>query len=810
MEALLQDIRHAARSLRASPGFTLVAVVTLALGIGANTAIFSVVNGVLLAPLPYREPARLVTVNHFYPTLNNLRAPVSVPGFRDYSARTDLFTSAAVENGVAMNLTGGAEPERVNVSKVSGQYFSTLGVSAAVGRTLQPDEAEAGKDHVVVLTWGYWQSHFGGDKSAVGRKVTLDNQDYQIVGVMPASFRDFFSQRTDLFMPIVFTPDQFADNRRTNEFLPFIGRLAPGVTLERAQSELHTLAVQLRTTYTQSYSPDWDLKVTALADEASRGVRSGLLILLGAVAFVLLIACANVANLQLARTAAKARDIAVRVALGASPRRLMRYLLTESVVLALVGGVVGVVLALWGVPALLSLNGGNLPPTAHVGVDIRVLWFALLVSLATGLLFGLAPALQMARTDLHESLKEGGRSVGHRSSLALRRGLVISTVALALTLLIGAGLLIRSFARVVGVDPGFQPDNLLVFNVSLPQAKYPNDTVRDQVLLRINEALNTTPGVVSAGGTSNIPFGGNWSTASFNVEGYQVPANTPSPWGDMRLITPTYFATMRAPLLAGRQFTAGDRAGAPAVCIVDEELVHRYWPHTDPIGKRITFNMLTDSSIQWIQVVGVVGHLAHEGLDAQKRVQVYFPLAQNGLPFLGYVVRTAGDPMAALPSVRAAVRSVDPELPLANVNTMEKLIESSTGQRRFAMMLLIGFSLLAMTLASIGLYGVMSYTVSQRSRELGVRLALGADSREVLGLVLAQGLRLALAGVVIGLVAAFAVTRVMKNMLFGLSSTDPLTFVTISLLLVAVAVVASYLPALRATRVDPVVALRTE
>ena len=810
METLLQDLRHAARSLRSSPGFTLVAVLTLALGIGANTAIFSVVNGVLLAPLPYREPERLVTVNHYYPSLNNLRAPVSVPGFRDYSARTDIFASAAVQNGVAMNLTGGAEPERINVQKVSGQYFTTLGAAAAVGRTLQPDEAEAGKDHVVVLAWGFWQSHFGGDRAAVGRKITLDNQDYQIVGVMPANFRDFFSRGTDLFMPIVFTPDQFADNRRTNEFLPFIGRLAPGVTVERAQSELHTLAVQLRTTYTQAYSPDWDLKVTALSDEASRGVRSGLLILLGAVAFVLLIACANVANLQLARTAAKARDIAVRVALGASPRRLMRYLLTESVVLALAGGVVGVVLALWGVPALLSLNGGNLPATAHVGVDIRVLWFALMVSLATGLLFGLAPALQMARTDLHESLKEGGRSVGHRSSLALRRGLVISTVALALTLLIGAGLLIRSFARVVGVDPGFQPDHLLVFNVSLPQAKYPNDTVRDQVLLRINDALNATPGVLSAGGTSNVPFGGNWSTGSFNVEGYQVPPNAPGPWGDMRLVTPTFFATMRAPLLAGRQLTAADRAGAPAVCIVDEELVHRYWPHSDPIGKRITFNNLTDSSIQWIQVVGVVGHLAHEGLDAQKRVQVYFPLAQNGLPFLGYVVRTSGEPLAALPTVRAAVRSVDPELPLANVNTMEKLIESSTGQRRFAMLLLIGFSLLAMTLASIGLYGVMSYTVSQRSRELGVRLALGADTREVLGLVLVQGLRLTLVGVAIGLVAASAVTRVMKNMLFGLSSTDPLTFVTISLLLVGVALVASYLPALRATRVDPVVALRTE
>ena len=810
METLLQDLRYAVRSLLHHPGFTVVAVLTLALGIGANTAIFSVVNGVLLAPLPYREPDRLVTVNHFYPSLNNLRAPVSVPGFRDYSARTDLFASAAVENGMAMNLTGSGEPERVNVTLVTGQFFPLLGVAPALGRSLQPDEAEAGKNHVAVLSWGFWQRKFGGDRGVLGRKLTLNSEDYEIVGVMPARFQDFFSRRTDLFAPIVFKPADFADNRRTNEFLPFIGRLAPGVTVERAQTELHALAVRLRTTYTNSYSPDWDLKVTALSDEASRDVRSGLLLLLGAVAAVLLIACANVANLQLARTAARARDIAVRVALGASPRRLMRYLLTESVVLALAGGAVGVLLALWGVPALLALSSGNLPATARVGVDLRVLGFAVLVSLGTGLLFGFAPALQMARTDLHESLKEGGRSVGHRSSLRLRRGLVVSTVALALTLLVGAGLLIRSFARVVGVDPGFRPDHLLTFSISLPAAKYPNDTVRVQVLQRLNDALNATPGVVSAGGTSNIPFGGNWSTASFNVEGYQPPPNAPMPWGDMREVTPTFLTTMRAPLKAGRQFTAADRAGSPAVCIVDEELVHRYWPNVDPIGKRITFNNLSDSSIQWIQVVGVVGHLAHEGLDAQKRVQVYFPLAQNGLPFLGFTVRTTGDPLAALGTVRAAVRSVDPELPLANIASMDHLIEQSTGTRRFAMLLLGGFALLAMTLASIGLYGVMSYTVTQRARELGVRLALGADAREVLGLVLLQGLRLALTGVAIGLLAAFAVTRVMKNMLFDLSATDPLTFLTIALLLVAVALVASYLPALRATRVDPIVALRSE
>jgi putative ABC transport system permease protein len=810
MEALVQDLRYAVRSLLNHPGFTVVAVVTLALGIGANTAIFSVVNGVLLAPLPYREPDRLVTVHHFYPSLNNLRASVSVPGFRDYSARTDLFVSAAVENDMAMNQTGSGEPERVNVTLVSGQFFPLLGVPPALGRTLQPDEAVEGKNHVVVLTWGFWQRKYGADRAVLGRKLTLDNEDYEIVGVMPARFQDFFQRRTDLFTPITFKPGDYADNRRTNEFLPFIGRLAPGVTLQRAQAEMHTLAVQLRTTYTNNYSPDWDLKVTALSDEASRGVRSSLLLLLGAVAAVLLIACANVANLQLARTAARARDVAVRVALGASPRRLMRYLLTESVVLALAGGALGVLLALWAVPAMLAFNAGNLPATARVGVNLPVLGFALLVSLGTGLLFGFAPALQMARTDLHESLKEGGRSVGHRSSLRLRRGLVISTVALALTLLVGAGLLIRSFARVVGVDPGFQPDHLLTFQVSLPTVKYPNDTVRVAVLQRLTAALNAVPGLVSAGGTSNIPFGGNWSTASFNVEGYQPPPNTPQPWGDMRVVTPSFLTTLRSPLKAGRQFTDADRFGSPAVCIVDEELVRRYWPNSDAIGKRITFNNLSDSSIRWIQVVGVVSHLAHEGLDAQKRVQVYFPLAQTGLPFLGFTVRTSGDPLAALGSVRAAIRSVDPDMPLANVNTMEHLIAQSTGSRRFAMLLLGGFALLAMTLASIGLYGVMSYTVTQRARELGVRLALGADQREVLGLVLRQGLRLALTGVAIGLVAAFAVTRVMKNMLFNLSATDPLTFLMIALLLVAVALVASYLPALRATRVDPIEALRSE
>jgi putative ABC transport system permease protein len=811
METLLADLRYAVRSLRHAPGFTIVAVLTLGLGIGANAAIFSVVNGVLLAPLPYRNPGELVTVNHFYPSLNNLRAPVSVPGFRDYSARTDLFSAAAVENFQGMNLTGSGDPERITVAKVSGQFFPLLGVVPAAGRALQPDEAQAGKDHVAVLTWGFWQRKFGGGRDAIGKSILLNNESYQIVGVMPAAFKDFFAGRTDVYAPVWFKPEDLADNRRTNEFLPFIARLAPGVSIEKAQADMHTLAVQLRTQFTASYAPDWDLKVTSLAEDGTRNVRSGLLLLLGAVGLVLLIACANVANLQLARTAARARDVAVRVALGASPRRLIRLLLTESLALALAGGALGILLAIWGVPALLALNGGNLPATAHISVSLPVLGFALVVSLGTGLLFGLAPALQMARTDLHETLKEGGRgAVSQRGSLALRRGLVVSTVAVALTLLLGAGLLIRSFAQLAGVDPGFRPDHLLTFNMSLPQAKYPNDTVQIAAFNRVVSAIAAAPGIVNAGATSNIPFGGNWSTSSFNVEGYQVPANAPGPWGDVRTVTPEYLHTMRAPLVSGRQFTLDDRASSPAVCIVDQEMANRYWPHTDPVGKRITFSSLTAPNIQWIQVVGVVGHLAHEGLDAQKRVQLYLPLAQNGRQFMGFTVRTVSDPLAAVATIRAAVGSVDAELPLAGVATMDSLIDSSLGSRRFAMLLLGGFAALALVLASVGLYGVMSYTVTQRAREMGVRLALGAATGDVLGLVLRQGVNLTLVGVGIGLAAALALTRVMKTMLFGVGATDPITFITIPLVLLAVALLATYLPARRATRTDPIVALRAE
>ena len=812
MDTLIRDLRYAVRTLTRAPGFASVAVLTLGLGIGANTAIFSVINAVLLRPLPYAQPDRLVDVNHFYPSLNNLRAGASVPGFRDYSACRDVFEHSAVERPAGMNLTGVGEPERVNVALVSGEFFTTLGVGAALGRTLRLDEAQAGHNHVLVLTDGYWRRKFGGDRGVIGRKLQLSAEDYEIVGVMPPGFRDFFGRQVDLWSPIVFQPADFGDNRRTNEYLQFIARLAPGVTEARAQAELHTLARQLRTTYTNSYAPDWDLQVTSLNDEARGGIRRSLLVLLGAVGFVLLIACANVANLQLARIAARARELAVRVALGASPTRLMRQLLTESVLLSLAGGAVGSLLAAWGVPALLALNPRNLPDASVLHADVRVFGFTLAVSLVAGLLFGVMPALQLGRADLHDALKEGGRgAVGDRGSLRLRRGLVVTTVALALTLLAGAGLLIRSFSRLVGVDPGFQSDHLLTFTVSLPEAKYPNDTVRAAVLERLNAAIAAAPGVVGAGGTSNIPFSGNWSSASFNVEGYVPPPNAPMPWGDMRAVTPSYLPAIRAPLKAGRQFTDADRVGIGRVAIVDESLVRRYWPNTDPVGKRITFGRLTDSTPRWITVVGVVGHTLHTGFDDdQTRVQVYFPVAQIPQRFFGFTVRTSGVPLAALPSLRAAVRAVDADLPLASVNTMDDLITQTTGPRRFAVLLLGGFAGLAVVLAMIGLYGVMSYTVTQRTRELGVRLALGAAASEVLSLVMRQGVWLAVLGVGIGLVASLALTRVMKSMLFGVGATDPVTFVIMPLVLIAVALLASYLPALRATRVDPIDALRSE
>jgi putative ABC transport system permease protein len=808
---LPQDIKYALRTLRKSPGFTAVAILILGLGIGANSAIFSVINAVLLRPLPYRDPDRLVTVEHHYPSLNDLMASVSVIGFINYQKQTQIFEKATVETGWVPTLTGRGDPVRIQGAQVSGDFFATYGIQPALGRAIRQDETEAGKDKVVVLSQGLWQRLLGGDPKAVGQRLSLDGESYEVVGIMPPSFRDFWGRSAEFWVPLVFQPRQIDETRWTNEFLSFTGRLRPGISFDQASSDIAAYGVRLRTDHPERFSPDWGLVMTSLNEKARGPLRHALFLMLGAVGLVLLIACANVASLQLARAAGRSREIAVRVALGASPLALMRQLLTESVLLAFAGGLLGLLLAVWGVPALLALNSGRLPPAGDIRLDGTVLGFTLVLSLVTGLVFGLAPALRVARTSLQETLKEGGRgSAGDRQGLALRRGLVVATVALALMLLAGAGLLVRSFARLVGVDPGFRPDHLLTFNVSLPSLKYPNDTVQNSAHERIVAALSAVPGVTSVGATSVMPFGGSWSTGSFNVEGYQTPANVPGPWGDIRLVTPGFLPTIEASLIKGRQLNDQDTRASRQVVVVDEEMVRRYWPKDDPIGKRITFNNLTDSTIQWVEVVGVVRHTMHEGLDAQPRVQLYFSIEQNGIPFLSYAVRTSGDPKASIAALKAAVATVDQDLPVSAVSTMEELIEGTTGPRRFSMLLLGTFSLLAVGLAAIGLYGVMSYTVTQRAKELGVRLALGAGAQEVLRLVLGQGMRLALLGVGIGLVLALALTRILRSLLFNISATDPLTFVLISLLLVVVTVVATWVPARRATLVNPVEALRAE
>ncbi|HSB52784.1 MAG TPA: ABC transporter permease [Gemmatimonadales bacterium] len=810
MASLTQDLRYAVRTLRKSPAFTTVAVLTLGLGIGANTAIFSVINAVLLRPLPFRDPERLVTVEHHYPSLNDLHASVSVPGFLTYESKKQIFEHAGVETGWAPTLTGQGDAERLQASQVSADWFKTLGVTPGLGRAFLAEDATAGHEHVVVLSEPFWRARLGGDPKMVGKSILLNGEQYQVIGVMPPGFRGALNRQAQLWAPYV-PPPALVSGSPTNEFLTFTGRLAAGVTPEQAQRELDQLAKQLKADNPSSYSPDWGLLLTTLTDRVTGSLRRALLVLLGAVGLVLLIACANVANLQLARAASRSREVAVRVAMGASPAALVRQLLTESVLLALMGGVLAVLLAAWGVPALLALNASNLPPASDIGLDPTVLLFTLLISVVTGLVFGLAPALRVRHANLHETLKEGGRgAAGDLGGLALRRGLVVATVALALTLLVGAGLMVRSFARLVGVDPGFDPDNLLTFNLALPATRYSNDTLRMAAFDRVNEALVGLPGVVGVGGTTTLPFGGSWATGSFNVEGYQAPANTPGPWGDQRLVTTNFLPTLGVRLLKGRQFTDQDGPGAPGVVIVDEEMVQRYWPHDDPIGKRITFNSLTDSSITWITVVGVVNHTMHEGLDGGRRVQLYYPLRQAPRPFVAFAVRTRGAPMGLAPQVKAAIKAFDPDLAVSNLTPMSELIETSTGPRRFSMVLLGIFSGLAAVLATIGLYGVMSFTVTQRSKELGVRLALGAVPQDVLRLVLTQGMRLVLFGVGIGLVAALVLSRVLRTLLFNVSATDPLTFVLISFLLLVVTLLATWLPARRATRVDPVTVLRDE
>jgi predicted permease len=811
MQTLWQDLRFGFRTLMRKPGFTVVAIIALALGIGANTAIFSVVNSVLLRPLAYQDPAALVVINHDYPKIN-LKASVSAIGYTHYRDNAKSFESVAAMTGGGFNLTGGGDPEQVNGALVTHNFFSSLGARPALGRVFLPEEDQPGKNKVVALSHGFWRRRFGADPGIVNKTITINDESYTVVGVMPPSFQfgRELGRVVDLWTPIAFTREQLDYRRLTNENLTVIARLKPGVTIGQAQAELDAIAANLR----QQYMPgadrsNWGLTTQYLSELVVGDIRLALWILMGIVGLVLLIACANVANLLLARAADRQKEMAIRTALGAGRRRVIRQLLTESALLALMGGAIGLSLAWLGINALVKVNQVQIPRASEIGVDWRALAFTLGVSLLTGFVFGLVPALQISRADLHETLKEGGRTGSSGARAWVRNTLVVLEMALALVVLVSAGLLVRSFLRVQRVNPGFAPQNTLAVSLVLPATKYKEPVQRVNFYKEALQRIRALPGVQSAGATSILPLSGNNSSGSFQIEGRVTPQGQSSPHGDRWAATTDYFSTMKIPIIRGRFFDDRDMLESQPVAIIDETMARKYWPDEDPLGKRITFQGGPNNPV-WREIVGIVGHVKHMGLDGESRVQYYIPHSQTQNAFMSLVIRASVDPTSLTGAVRGAISGLDKDLPVFRVKTMDQFVIDSMSQRRFAMALVGIFAAVAMALACVGLYGVLSYSITQRLREIGIRMALGASGADVLRLVVGQGMLLALAGVALGSGAAFLLTRLMANLLFGVTPSDPLTFVTIASLLTLVALVACFAPARRATRVDPIVALRYE
>jgi putative ABC transport system permease protein len=813
MNTLWKDLRYAARVLLKSPGFTAVAVLAVALGVGANTAIFSVVNAVLLKPLNYKDPGQLVLINHNYRKID-LKASVSAPGYVYYRDNANSFSDVSAFTGWNVNLTGEGEPERLQGMSVTANLFPALGAEAAQGRTFTAEENQTGNNKVVVLSDAFWRRRFGG-VPIVGKNITLNGEPYTVIGVMPPAFpfgREFGQQQPDLWSPLTFTPQQLDPNSSlTSEYLGVLARMKPGVGVEQAQAEMDSIAADLRRQYMPGMdASNWGLLLTPLDEFVVGKIRTALLILLGAVLFVLLIACANVANLMLARAAVRQKEIAVRTALGASRWRVVRQLLTESVLLALVGGGLGLLLAMWGVDLLLKLNDNRLPRATEIGLDSRVLLFTLGVSVLTGVVFGLVPAFQTSNVNLHDTLKEGGRSGAAGVRRGVRNALVVFEMLCAVVLLVGAGLLIRSFIELQRVSPGFQPRGVLAMQVSLPSSKYAEPAQRAAFDRQTLEQVRAVAGVKDAATTTTLPMSGMNQSGSFRIEGKPVGPGQDSPHGDRWMVSDDYFQTMGIPLIKGRYFDAHDTADAPGVAIIDEAMARKYWPGEEALGRRITFEG-TAQAPRYREIVGIVGHVRNEGLEGESRVQYYIPYAQraNGAD-LFIVARTDDDPSSLAPSVRGAVASVDRDLPVYRVTTMERLVADSLAQRRFAMFLFGVFAVLALALAVVGLYGVMSYAVAQRTHEIGLRMALGAQAGDVLRMIVGQGMMLVAVGLGLGLLGALGLTWLMRSLLYGVTSTDPLTYAAIALLLGAVALLASYVPARRATKVDPMVALRYE
>jgi putative ABC transport system permease protein len=833
MQTLWRDLRYSARMLLKKPGFTLIAVFTLALGIGANTAIFSVVNAVLLRPLPYAEPERLMMINATDLARGGTNMGINLPDFREWRAGNRSFDAMAAFSVENYNISGNEEPERVAGAVASADLFKTMGVNPVQGRAFLSEEEQYGKHRVVVLSDGLWRRRFGAQTRLNGQTIKLNGEVFTVIGVAPRGFQ-FPYQNVMLWIPLAL-PDGSEYNTRGNFWLYVVGRLKKGVSAAQAQSDI--AGVQRRVEEGSKGFTSIGVNLAPLHETTVGNARRALLVLLGAVLFVLLIGCANVANLLLARASARRREIAVRKALGATRGRLVRQSLTESMLLGLLGGAAGLLLALWGVDAMVGLDP-DLPRLGEIKVDVVALAFTLAIALLVSLVFGLAPALQSTKDDFNESLKEGGRSgAGGAHARRLRNGLVVAEIALALILLVSAGLMINSLLRLLRVDPGFRADNVLTMQISLPQDKYPDDHPDSTFgfYRRLVDRVASLPGVESAGLTSALPLTNSGSGSLFSIEGRRAPKSLEEvPAMQFRKISGDYFNTLAIPLIKGRYLSLGDTPDTLPVAVINESLSRIYFPNDDPIGKRVWLGPPEELiPPDWIPpgmnldlkgfrftrwtIVGVVKDVLHNGLNRQGQPEIYVPNEQNGnnkIPdaarSMYLAVRTTADPLSLTAAVRRQVFEIDNEQPVADVATMGQLLATSLSQSRLSALLLAIFGAVALALAAVGVYGVMSYTVTERFREIGVRMALGATRHDVLWLVISRVIALAGAGVLIGLGGAFALTRLMKTLLFDVSATDPLTFAVIALLLTAVALMAALVPARRATKIDPMVALRCD
>jgi putative ABC transport system permease protein len=805
MNTLLADLRYAIRILRRNPGFTLVTVVTLALGIGANTAIFSVVHAILLRPLPYKDAQRLVVIWETEPSGPGNLYPDTAPDFQDWRKQSKVFESMAAATTSGAALTGISEPLQLQGWEVSPEIFQVLGVRPLLGRTFTA--GETGHNRVVILNYGLWQRAFAGDRALVGRKISLDGEGYDVVGVMPRSFKFplIWGQRSEFWRPISLDDAKWKQSRG-NHWFWVLGRLKDGISLARASAEMETLSGRLAQQYPVT-NTGVIAKVVGLREQLTKNIRPALLALFATVGFLLLIACVNVANLLLAKAVGRQREIAIRMAVGSGRWRLIRQLLTESVALFLTAGVAGLLVGGWALGLLLhAAPQGYIPNTAEVHLDAWVFLFTFLTACLAGALAGLIPAIQGSKPDMHDTLKESARSVAapHQRS---RRLLTAGEIALALMMLIAAGLTVRSLVRLLGVQPGFDPQNVLTARIALPESRYPKQGQVTSFYQRLVERIQALPGVRSASLTDHLPLEGG-SNGTVYIEGRPVPRNMwSSPLVEWDTVMPGYFQTLRIPLLRGRDFTAQDTEDKPPVVVVNETMARLFWPNQDPVGKR--FSQEKDKP-KWITVVGVVGDVREYGLDQPTAPEAYFPQSQQNRNYMTLAVRTATTPLNQLAALTKVIHELDSQVPVFDSRELAQVVSESSEQQRFVALLLGLFAGLALVLAAVGIFGVISYSVVQRTHEIGIRMALGAGRKEVLGMVLREGLSLALYGVAAGLAGAWALTRFIASLLYGVRPTDLFTFSLVPLVLTAVALLASYVPARRATKVDPMVALRYE